>query len=397
MKKWLCIFLILASVKCREAYNPKPATNGDGALVVEGVLNANGITTISLSRTTRLSDKRIAPEIGAFLFIEDENSGASFPLQEKSGGLYQSEDLIFDAAEKYRLRITTYDNRQYATAFKDVITTPVIDSLSWQQTGSGVEIFTHAHDDLNSTRFYKLDYEEDWEFHSAYRATLYFREVPPDPAGNRFVLDYLVPSTQSVDLRLFICYNKRNSSNINIVSTDKLGSNVLYAPVRNIPHASIELSVLYSINVKQYALSEEAYEFYSRMKKNTESLGSIFDAQPSELSGNVTCTTDPGELVIGYVECTTVQTKRLFINNDQLADWGYDLGCPVYVEPNPKFSEYPYPNDPALFENIYARGLVPTTVAESGPFGEIKKFFVNTVRCVDCRQRGTNNKPDFWP
>src|SRR5688500_3645718 len=152
MKKWKYIIILLTLIQCREAYNVTPATNGEGVLVVEGVLNANGITRISVNRTTKLSDKRIAPEIGALLFIES-SGGNIHQMNETSGGLYESENLVLDANQQYRLRINTLDNRQYGTDFKNYVITPVVDSLSWNEDAAGVNIFAHAHDNANSPRY----------------------------------------------------------------------------------------------------------------------------------------------------------------------------------------------------------------------------------------------------
>jgi hypothetical protein len=70
--------------------------------------------------------------------------------------------------------------------------------------------------------------------------------------------------------------------------------------------------------LKQYGLSSDAYTFWSQMKKNTEELGSIFDAQPSQINGNIHCTTNPVEPVFGYVSITNIQTKRIYINRTSL-------------------------------------------------------------------------------
>jgi hypothetical protein len=396
MKKWIFIFILFTMVQCRDAYNVTPATNGNGSLVVEGVMNANGKSSIYLSRTTRLSDKRIAPEIGALMFIES-SGGTTYPMHELSGGgVYESEDIVMDPSQKYRLHITTLNNREYESDFRNYISTPQIDSISWVQNSGGVDIFAHAHDNANSTRYYKLDYEETWEFHSDYRASLKFTPITPGPDGVKFALEYIRPD-QLTDPALFTCYNSRVSTGINIVSTESLGTSEVLYRIRNIPPASIELSVLYSINLKQYALSKDGYAFFSKMKKNTESLGSIFDAQPSELSGNIACTTDPSELVIGFVDVTTIESNRIFINTESLGNWAYDLGCKTFFEPDAQFSEYPYPNDPSLFNHIAERDIVPTTPSETGPGGYVVKFNANLRVCVDCTMRGTNVKPDFWP
>jgi hypothetical protein len=121
------------------------------------------------------------------------------------------------------------------------------------------------------------------------------------------------------------------------------------------------------------------------MKKNTEQLGSIFDAQPSELKGNIQCISDPGEIVIGYVDITQEQRKRIFINNKQLDDWGYDQGCTFMLIDN-------------IQDSIlkYGTGLIPT-LPNKVYMDAILDFYASINTCVDCTTRGTNVRPSFWP
>ena len=107
-------------------------------------------------------------------------------------------------------------------------------------------------------------------------------------------------------------------------------------PLLFIEPASEKLSVLYSINVKQYALSHEAYLFFEKVKKNTEQVGSVFDPQPSELQGNIHCITIPDEMVVGYVDILEEKTQRIFISNAMLPGWNYRAHCRVFkIDNNP--------------------------------------------------------------
>jgi hypothetical protein len=72
-------------------------------------------------------------------------------------------------------------------------------------------------------------------------------------------------------------------------------------PIIFIPIATQRLSVLYTIMVRQYGLTEAAYNFLYMMEQNSEALGTIFDPQPSQLTGNIQCLTNPSEPVVGYV------------------------------------------------------------------------------------------------
>jgi hypothetical protein len=46
-----------------------------------------------------------------------------------------------------------------------------------------------------------------------------------------------------------------------------------------------------------------------------------------KISGNIHCLADPGEVVIGFIEVTQEQVKRIFISNSQVPGWNYDPGC----------------------------------------------------------------------
>jgi hypothetical protein len=123
------------------------------------------------------------------------------------------------------------------------------------------------------------------------------------------------------------------------------------------------------------------------MKKNTEQTGSLFDAQPSQLSGNIHCLTDPNEFVIGYVEITQEQNQRIFISHSQVSDWKYDPGCSNYEIDN---------NLDSIAK--YASGLTPMYPSALDALGNILKFkAASDVKCVDCRIGRTNQKPPFWP
>ena len=65
------------------------------------------------------------------------------------------------------------------------------------------------------------------------------------------------------------------------------------------------------------------------LKKNTEQLGSIFDALPSQINGNIHSATNPSEPVIGYISVGNVSSQRIFITKQQLpSSW---IPTPTYL------------------------------------------------------------------
>ncbi len=377
------VFLLLV-LGCKDKYNAPVVSPSTGYLVVEGNVNSgNGTTTITLSRTTKLDSLNTKYEQGAIVKVEgDDNS--SYSLAETGVGQYTA-DLNLTPTVKYKVSITTSNGKQYVSDFAPVKSNPPIDSISWQREhGDGVGIYINTHDPQNNTRYYQWEFVETWEFHSHFVSSIqYFVDNSTRPptysAGYRNAL-------QQPDSSIYVCYKTVPSSNIFIGSTAKLSKDVVFLPVVFIPHGDWKLSVLYSIEVKQHSLTKEGYEFLERMKKNTETTGSVFDAQPSELNGNIHCITDPKEPVIGYINISPVYSKRIFISNSELPGWGYDESCFRMEIEN-------------ISDSIKAKGLglTPTYPNKLGMFGAIVTFFASSVECVDCTLRGTNVKPSFWP
>jgi hypothetical protein len=103
--------------------------------------------------------------------------------------------------------------------------------------------------------------------------------------------------------------------------------------------------------VFQYGLTKEAYDYLGKMKKNTEQIGSIFDPQPSYLTGDIQCISDPSEKVIGFISFGVIREKRVFISPFEISkinkNWFYTHYC-EYLEPNQdsiRERKLPYPPD----------------------------------------------------
>jgi hypothetical protein len=179
---------------------------------------------------------------------------------------------------------------------------------------------------------------------------------------------------------------------------------------------SEKLGFKYSILVRQYALTPDAYNFYINLKKNTEQLGSIFDAQPSQISGNIHSVTNPSEPVLGYISVGSVASQRIFISQRILPAWvatsAYS-GCGLAGDPeNPQFPCCYYvfhdlsgnpENQVDKFINynkvVFAPGgddpLIPIDAIVQ-PGGAAKGYTAAIRECADCTLRATNKQPAFW-
>ena len=197
------------------------------------------------------------------------------------------------------------------------------------------------------------------------------------------------PVEAPFDPAKFTCWQQAGSTSILIASTAKLSEDIVNNfHVAFVPKGSQKISVLYSILVRQHALTVDAYEFLQKMKKNTEQTGSVFDAQPSELKGNIHCISNPTEVVLGFVSVCTEESKRIYIKNNQVPNWLYDSECRLDTVPVKGLD----------ISQAFATGLVPVETIFKDPHTKlITKFFATRPGCVECTLHGSIPKPVFWP
>jgi len=378
---------------CREAYTPPQITTNSNYLVVEGLINTGTDSTIfKLSRTVRINAKTTTQNETHAVVTVESDANAIYPLKEIKPGTYASPALGLSNTAKYRLRIIANTNTHttYLSDFVPVKNSPLIDSLGYTIQPDGLQIYTNAHDASNNTRYYRWEYSETWNYTALY-----------DP-GFIVVNYHILQRTRAQST--YTCWQNVNSSDITLASSAKLTQDVMYqAHITLVPATSVKLSVKYSILVKQYALTEDAFNFWQLLKRNTEQLGSIFDAQPSSTTGNIHNIADYSEPVLGYISAGSVQQKRIFVDNKVLpAGWGADSPfkpCAPYTDnpynpiivPMSGYAAYFFgtvQGPPFLYTpvSIYQIHAGPDTLFDAVP-----------VYCADCRMAGGSiNKPAFW-
>ena len=377
--------LLLVTAGCKEKYESPAISPETGYLVVEGTINSGpGSSILKLSRTTILNNRNIQYEQGATVSIEGDNN-VNFTLTEITAGTYDVDDLVLDANTKYKLHITTASGKEYLSDFTTVINNPPIDSISWKQENGGVQLYINTHDPQNNARYYQWEYTETWEFHSAFTSIVKYKVVHIN-TGDVYSAVYKDSLELSPSQQVYQCWQNNSSSSLLLGSTAKLSKDVVFLPLAFIPGGSQKLSVLYSIDVKQHTWSKAGYEFLEKIKKNTEETGSIFDAQPSESTGNIHCLSDPTEPVIGYFNISSAQEKRVFIKGSDVPGWNYQTGCFEFEIENV--------SDSIVHKGL---GLLPTRPVRVGIGQSIITFNVAEPVCVDCTLTGSNVKPFFWP
>jgi hypothetical protein len=376
IKSVLVVMILSIGPACRETYI-LPVKSVDGRLlVVDGFIN-NGVdsTVISLTRSFGLEDSSVsAPELGARVDVQGKDN-SSYSLVEIGGGKYGVGSLSLDNSLQYRLHIKTSSGREYLSDYLDLKVSPLIDSITWSRTESGVQIYANTHDPQNASHYYRWDYQQTWEFNSIFYSSYQYNgdTVVPRPVNN-----------------FYTCWKTVDAPSIQLASTARLSRDAVNYPLLLIPTNSYMITILYSILVRQYVLTPAAYQFWSDLKQNTELIGSIFSPEPFQARGNIHSVSDSTETVIGYISAGTSRQQRIFISPAQIPDWGFGS-----YEPDCKIRSISDEKDSL---RLWLAGFAYLPIAPTQANGAFNtRTDISFASCVDCTLTGTNIKPSFWP
>lgn len=364
------IYLIVAMLagSCVSEFIPE-TEESKVMLVVEGLITDQpGINTIKLSKTQSLTSKtRGEPYRGCIVTITD-NLGNISLLKEKSAGIYATDSAQFigKVGRTYKLTVRTTNSATedftYESQPVKMIPVPPIDSIYYLKNqfddGSGklregCQIWFDSHDPSDECRFYRWDYTETWMFQ----------------------LPYVVLNNT--------CWISENSSNINIKNVSILSENRIIAyPLNYVTPESDRLSKKYSLLLNQYSLNEDEFNYWEKLKKVTEEVGSLYDVTPSFIPGNVTCLEDHSQTVLGYFSVSAKKTKRLFVENhfqglvNLYTQCASDTVNDITNVPDLNSKVWIIMSDQLVRPPIY--------------------ILTRTKGCADCTVRGTNIQPSWW-
>jgi len=371
-----CLFLC----GCITEYNPTGLDEIADILVVEGIITDDE-SYITLSRSVNLTvgensitskqfvnNATVSVEcddgtrsVGYFEYIDYKNAryvintGTLNPECQYQLKI-EVEEAYYPGANRSSISLPT-KTFEYRSDFSYPIQTPEIDSVFWTKRGKGqnVMIYVATNDPAGKIQYYRWSFKEDWE----YTADVFLAGFP------------------------FYCWDKDNDRELLLGSAERTVFGKITEKVTEIVPTSRKLSHLYRIDVTQNVISKRAYDYFANIKKNAQQTGSIFAPIPSELRGNITCITDPGRPVIGYIDVSTTTKKRRFIPyNEGAYESFFNRECEILDAPALVEKYGGIPSDYVMFTPPYP-GQPPTYV----PY-----------KCVACTYySGSEQKPGDWP
>ena len=91
--------------------------------------------------------------------------------------------------------------------------------------------------------------------------------------------------------------------------------------------------------VNQQSINKETYDYWEKVNRVANQTGSIFDAPPAGIPGNIYNVNDPEEMVLGYFELTHTDSLRAYITAGELSN---DFKFPTLVCPTSSSSFFEF-------------------------------------------------------
>ncbi|MFT6854235.1 MAG: hypothetical protein ACJA0X_000193 [Cyclobacteriaceae bacterium] len=358
-------------------------TNYEKVLVVDGsVTNLEGPYEVKLSYTSRLEGEIGIPVVNADVKVLDD-AGNTYQYSESEEGSYlSSPELKGEVGTSYKL-LLSIAGRDFETGFTMLREPQVMDSIhgivserllaNSQKVEKGIQFFVNTSMESSSPGYYRYEWEDTYSINTPY--------------GSGYIFNFIDSTVVLRDVLIGRCYSSASSTALlTATSAESALNRVENFPVRFISQLDQSLRSKYSILVKQYSLSPEAYGFYRQIIKNSQSGGSLIDQQLGTISGNVKSMNDPNEIVLGYFEVSGASEIRSFFYP---ADFDGFRAPRFQYECNENDVLNVTPDSLSYMLNTN-RDLLIFSITLSGDFR------LASNKCSNCSWYANTDKPDFW-
>ena len=381
----LPVFQVLYA--CIEPYNPDIEEYSDLMVINGRITDQEGFQYVDVSRTSSYNDPTRRSESECEVRVFDDR-GNTFQYTEYAPGNYRCwiDKQYLEPGTRYKVEVMTKQGRVYQSADDLMNTCPDIDTVYYEVSEEaplnyllspypGLQFLIDTRESPGAVSNLRWVLEETWEYHSTYALGDYYDGK----------IHYIEPDYYSDSLAY--CWRSGSIRGIFTMSTRNFTSNKITRGYLNfVSNQTDRLSVKYSLLVKQYSLSDSAYEYWSRMQRLIQEAGGLYETQPIQIAGNMRNLNDAEETVLGIFWASAVKEKRIFYKRS------YEFRV---VEPSCDFYDLS-PNE--LEEHLQTFGpedypiyLINLTLEEEGPWDYADQD------CFDCRKsHGTTIKPDFW-
>lgn len=321
----LIIILPFVLASCIERYYPD--VSGEGfvpKLAVDGIIcNDTEFQEIVISQSNSSGDPEFLPLFGCNVQVED-NKGNIFVFSEstekKGHYLGKISENYFVTGINFRLKLTTPEGKQYSSKFEVLLPCPAVDLVYYEKqtkpttdlnvVEDGLQFYIDFVGEENTGKYFRWKLEETYEYHSTWPIRRYL-----DTQGYVTLI--------KADYSKFVCYKTEEIPDIFTLSTVGLSqNNYKHYPLHFVNDYTQRLMFKYSLLVKQYSLTEQAYLYWENLRKNNKEAVDLFGRQPAQVKGNIVNVNDSSEIVLGYFGVSSVTSKRIIVPG--VTDFNYN-------------------------------------------------------------------------
>lgn len=375
MKNWLFYIAAAACMaSCIYPFDPDLDKSAEKQVVVDGMILVGGISTIKLDYLTPVGANTSGNPYGT-AWIED-NQGTKYKpatAKEEYGKSFAIPTLPAAGATQFRA-VVQVDGETYVSEWITPDPAPVIEKIDFTADDSMVTVSVSLSPGLVNSGYVGFLYEETWEFHS---------DLYPEYYIDIDNWEYYTPE-EDYEYPYYWCWTQNSVNEITLLDYTTLdSSSIRNFPLKTFSRSNNRNHKKYSILVKAFALSREAYQYNKQVQEMSELGGDLFSPNPGNLSGNLTCQSNPDKKVMGLVLAGNVASKRGWMGSD------YMINRPPtgieYLEALTLEEKY----------NLYMKNYRPSVDA----YIEGTHWGIGWVphRCINCVEAGgSQKKPDFW-
>lgn len=320
---------MVALTSCEEFFVPD-ISEQESVLVVEGfITNEAKRHMVKISRSNAYNSTDYFERVSGYTVRIQEKGGDYFMLSENAAGHYlTAPDVKGEVNKEYRVLITDKSGNNYASSYERLLPAAEINEINgdyfikkWmeevegvgykEKTSDGIRIKVSS-DANNNTPFYRYEYK-----------TLFLtsQNYPTTPFRT---ICYIARPSGSFNKGIVAVANANQNQNqqiidfpIDFISDDEASVHVtldsmVFDSMGNELYKREDIYLLkhgFYINVKQYSLSDEAYNFWNSIEKQLNTTGEIFDPVEAQIEGNINNIDDPEELVFGFFGASQVTQK----------------------------------------------------------------------------------------
>ena len=378
-------------LSCVDPFEPSAKIFED-LLVVEAIVTDEfKKQSIILTRSYKFETELPVMETGAMVVVMD-NLGNDFQFEETEVGKYVSQNPFkIEGDKEYTLLIVTADGKSYRSTPERLQQPVGIDNVYANRIKDdlgtdGMAISIDNSDNTGLAKYFRYEYEETYKIIAPFWLAYDFKIVGLASVNEMTrVYDFDVDTGEAViiapkDEEERVCYTTNRSNKIILGTTNGLDENRLVNfKIRFIESENYIISHRYSILVKQFVISPDAYNYYRKLRDIASSESLLSQNQYGFLVGNMVSQSNPDEKIIGFFEVSSVSTSRLFFN---------------YKDYYPTESLPPYINE---CRPILSISLIDQVRADLVHFNDRPgELIVIPRECGDCTALGSNVKPEFW-